>query len=28
MNGESALKSSVLHPPPSICFNRNHTRVD
>ncbi|KAL4303797.1 hypothetical protein GQ457_10G004590 [Hibiscus cannabinus] len=24
MNGESALKSFALHPPPSICFNRNH----
>lgn len=25
MNGESALKSSALRPPPpSICFNRNH----
>ncbi|YP_002720156.1 ORF126 (chloroplast) [Jatropha curcas] len=27
MNGESALKASALQPPPSICFNRNYTRV-
>ncbi|KVH99656.1 hypothetical protein Ccrd_022105, partial [Cynara cardunculus var. scolymus] len=28
MNGDSSLKSSTLHSPPSICFNKNHRRVD
>ncbi|KAJ0084279.1 hypothetical protein Patl1_30121 [Pistacia atlantica] len=28
MNGESILKSSILYLPPSICFNKDHTRED